>query len=72
MIPRDAGPLQLSGGIPQTGPWYCWPMAASKTDIAELEPAELEAVVSTLGVEPFHARQIYRWIYRAGWSASTG
>jgi 23S rRNA (adenine2503-C2)-methyltransferase len=41
-------------------------MAASKTDIAELEPAELEAVVSTLGVERFHARQMYRWIYRRG------
>ena len=41
-------------------------MAAEKPDIAELEPAELEAAVSTLGVERFHARQIYRWIYRRG------
>ena len=41
-------------------------MAAQHPDIAELEPVELEAAISTLGVEPFHARQMYRWIYRRG------
>ncbi len=41
-------------------------MAAAKPDIAELEPVELEAAVSTLGVARFHARQIYRWIHRRG------
>jgi 23S rRNA (adenine2503-C2)-methyltransferase len=33
----------------------------ARQDISELEPAELEAA---LGAEPYHARQIYRWIYR--------
>ena len=41
-------------------------MSAGKPDIAELEPAELEAAVSALGIERFHARQIYRWVYRRG------
>ena len=36
------------------------------TDISELEPAELEVAIGQLGVQPFHARQIYRWIYRRG------
>jgi 23S rRNA (adenine2503-C2)-methyltransferase len=35
-------------------------------DLAELEPAELEALLETSGCERFHARQIYRWIYRCG------
>ena len=35
-------------------------------DITDLEPAELEAALSAVGAEPFHARQIYRWIYRRG------
>ena len=41
-------------------------MVAEKPDITELDPAELEAAVVTLGVERFHARQVYRWIYRRG------
>ena len=41
-------------------------MAAGRIDIAELELPELEAAVSTLGVERFHARQMYRWVYRRG------
>ena len=36
------------------------------TDIAELEPAELDSAVAALGAEPFHGRQIFRWIYRRG------
>jgi 23S rRNA (adenine2503-C2)-methyltransferase len=35
-------------------------------DLAELELPELEAMVATLGVGPFRARQIYRWLYRRG------
>ena len=38
----------------------------SPIDISELEPAELEVAIGQLGVQPFHARQIYRWIYRRG------
>ncbi len=41
-------------------------MANGKLDIAELELAELESAVSTLGVERFHARQLFRWVYRRG------
>jgi 23S rRNA (adenine2503-C2)-methyltransferase len=35
-------------------------------DLAELEPAELEAWMTTRGRAPFHARQLYRWIHRHG------
>ncbi len=35
-------------------------------DLAELEPAELEATLAELGGEPFHGRQLYRWLYRRG------
>ena len=35
-------------------------------DIAELDLGELEAALVARGCEPFHARQIYRWIYRRG------
>ncbi len=41
-------------------------MLGEKPDLAELEPAELESVVSALGAERFHARQIFRWIHRRG------
>ena len=41
-------------------------MATHQADLAELELAELEDAVSALGAERFHARQIYRWIYRRG------
>ncbi|HJN45760.1 MAG: 23S rRNA (adenine(2503)-C(2))-methyltransferase RlmN [Acidobacteria bacterium] len=41
-------------------------MVSGRTDIAELELTELEDAVSELGVERFHARQIYRWVYRRG------
>jgi 23S rRNA (adenine2503-C2)-methyltransferase len=39
---------------------------SNKRDIAELEPAELETLLSESGCEAFHARQIFRWIYRFG------
>ena len=41
-------------------------MAPEKPDLAELELTELETTVSSLGVEAFHARQMYRWVYRRG------
>ena len=36
------------------------------TNIAELDLPELEAVLGDLGAKPYHARQIYRWLYRRG------
>jgi 23S rRNA (adenine2503-C2)-methyltransferase len=41
-------------------------MTSLRCDVAELELHELEAALSAAGYEPFHARQIYRWIYRRG------
>ena len=38
----------------------------SAPDLAELELAELDALLDGLGARPFHARQIYGWIYRKG------
>ena len=35
-------------------------------DLAELELQELEDVLEDRGTERFHARQLYRWIYRRG------
>jgi 23S rRNA (adenine2503-C2)-methyltransferase len=39
-------------------------MSASRTDLAELELHELESALEARGVERFHARQLYRWIYK--------
>ena len=41
-------------------------MTSPRPDMAELELAELEAALDARGVERFHARQLYRWIYRRG------
>ncbi len=41
-------------------------MSHPRTDLAALEIAELEAVLETRGVQRFHARQLYRWIYKRG------
>jgi len=41
-------------------------MGADRHDLAELEPAELEALLVESGSERFHARQIYRWLYKYG------
>ena len=41
-------------------------MTPPRIDIAELDLAELEAALEGRGVERFHARQIYRWIYKRG------
>jgi 23S rRNA (adenine2503-C2)-methyltransferase len=38
----------------------------SATDIAELDPSELEHALEAIGAPRFHARQIYRWVYRRG------
>jgi 23S rRNA (adenine2503-C2)-methyltransferase len=39
-------------------------MPAFRTDAAELELGELENTLEARGIERFHARQLYRWIYR--------
>jgi 23S rRNA (adenine2503-C2)-methyltransferase len=36
------------------------------TDVAELDLAELEQRLTTIGAPRFHARQIYQWIHRRG------
>ena len=41
-------------------------MTARHPDLAELEVGELEAMLEAHGVERFHARQLYRWIYKHG------
>ena len=42
------------------------PGPPSLPDISNLELLELEDALDALGVRRFHARQIYRWIYRRG------
>ncbi|MYH31034.1 MAG: 23S rRNA (adenine(2503)-C(2))-methyltransferase RlmN, partial [Acidobacteria bacterium] len=34
--------------------------------LTELEPDALAETLAGLGAKPFHARQIYGWIYRRG------
>jgi 23S rRNA (adenine2503-C2)-methyltransferase len=41
-------------------------MSDSRTDLAALEVDELEAALEGRGVARFHARQLYRWIYKRG------
>jgi 23S rRNA (adenine2503-C2)-methyltransferase len=41
-------------------------MSPAPPDIAELDPNELETLLASRGCEAFHARQIFRWIYRYG------
>jgi len=38
----------------------------SRVDLAELELPEVEAAMVARGEQAFHARQIYRWVYRRG------
>ncbi len=40
--------------------------AASRLNLAELEPHELEQALVERGGRPYQARQIYRWIHRRG------
>jgi 23S rRNA (adenine2503-C2)-methyltransferase len=39
-------------------------MTTGVPDLAELELHELEAALAAVDAEPFHARQVYRWIYK--------
>jgi 23S rRNA (adenine2503-C2)-methyltransferase len=41
-------------------------MNQPRTDLAALEIGELEAALESCGVARFHARQLYRWIYKRG------
>ena len=41
-------------------------MTATRLDLSELDVNELEAALESRGYERFHARQLYRWIYRRG------
>ena len=38
----------------------------SQPDLAGLELSELEQALESRGIERFHARQLYRWIYKRG------
>ncbi len=38
----------------------------TRLDLAELEPAALEAALEARGAPRYHAQQIYRWLYRRG------
>jgi 23S rRNA (adenine2503-C2)-methyltransferase len=42
------------------------PTAERRPDLAELERPALEAALEARGHERFHARQIFRWLYRRG------
>ncbi len=42
------------------------PQSKSRIDLAELDLPEMEAALAALGEQAFHARQIYRWVYRRG------
>jgi 23S rRNA (adenine2503-C2)-methyltransferase len=44
-------------------------MSTTRADIAELELNELEDALESRGSRRFHARQIYRWVYRRGVTA---
>ena len=39
---------------------------SNRIDLAELELNELETALEARGFERFHARQLYRWVYRRG------
>jgi 23S rRNA (adenine2503-C2)-methyltransferase len=41
-------------------------MSRTRLDLAELELDELEAALEARGVPRFHARQLFRWIYKRG------
>ena len=41
-------------------------MSTLRPDLAELDLTELEAALESRGYERFHARQVYRWIYKRG------
>jgi len=39
---------------------------STRPDVADLELAELERLLESVGAPAFHARQIFRWLYRRG------
>jgi 23S rRNA (adenine2503-C2)-methyltransferase len=41
-------------------------MVTAKLDLAELDVHELEGALDVRGCERFHARQLYRWMYKRG------
>jgi 23S rRNA (adenine2503-C2)-methyltransferase len=41
-------------------------MDRASVDLAELELAEIEAAFDTRGIPRFHARQVFRWVWRRG------
>jgi 23S rRNA (adenine2503-C2)-methyltransferase len=41
-------------------------MSPPRPDLAELELSEVEASLASRGYEPFHAHQLFRWIYKRG------
>ncbi|HEU4692956.1 MAG TPA: 23S rRNA (adenine(2503)-C(2))-methyltransferase RlmN, partial [Vicinamibacterales bacterium] len=41
-------------------------MTSPSSDIGELDPPQLERLLQESGYEPFHARQLYRWMHRHG------
>ncbi len=41
-------------------------MTSPSSDIGELDPPQLERLLRESGYEPFHARQLYRWMHRHG------
>src|SRR5689334_21320536 len=42
------------------------PQSKSRIDLAGLDLPEMEAALVSRGEQAFHARQIYRWVYRRG------
>jgi 23S rRNA (adenine2503-C2)-methyltransferase len=44
-------------------------MSTPKMDLAELDRGEIERFVESLGHPKFHARQIYRWVWKRGVTA---
>ena len=51
---------------------YCDVVDDVAPDLAEIELPELEALFASFGSERFHARQVYRWVYRHGLENFTG
>lgn len=57
--PAPAGPNAPGGRIDRV-------TTPALPDVAELERVELESALEALGARRFHARQLFRWVYRKG------
>src|SRR5690348_2040016 len=55
--PWDQPPAEAADAAQTLGP---------RPDVAEFELQELELALAARGCERFHARQLYRWIYKRG------